>query len=206
MKILFAFIGLVSALVGVQCAFAPLIPTATYIRSPSQDSAIIQSDRLGGNFAYSTVEGHAFQTVQPLVRNIYRPVGVTYSSYPYSTVQTIPSIQTQPIVFTQQSTLVPTFPSYQISDARQEQDQQNQADREQQRRDQQQDQRDQRDQQRDQQQNIQNQQDQQQNQQQQNQQQHIQQQNQQHNQQQPQQQYQQIYQNQQFQQNQQYKQ
>lgn len=48
----------------------PIIPTTTLIRAPHHDSAIIQSDRVGGNFAYSTVEGHAYQAISPVVKHV----------------------------------------------------------------------------------------------------------------------------------------
>ncbi|XP_033610165.1 uncharacterized protein LOC111871482 isoform X2 [Cryptotermes secundus] len=54
-------------------------PTAL-VRAPSFDSAIIKSDRLGGNFAYSTAESHAYAAVSPVVQNVVSPVGVTYSA------------------------------------------------------------------------------------------------------------------------------
>jgi hypothetical protein len=54
-------------------------PTAL-VRAPSFDSAIIKSDRLGGNFAYSTAESHAYAAISPVVQNVVSPVGVTYSA------------------------------------------------------------------------------------------------------------------------------
>lgn len=44
------------------------------LREEAFDSAVIQSDRIGGNFAYSTVEGPAYKAVAPVVRNIATPV------------------------------------------------------------------------------------------------------------------------------------
>jgi hypothetical protein len=74
------------------------VPATTFVRAPAHDSAIIKSDRLGGNFAYSTVEGHAYAAVTPVVQRVLTPVGVShhavatpyygypaygYSGYPY---------------------------------------------------------------------------------------------------------------------------
>lgn len=40
-------------------------PTATLVRTPSLDSAIVHSERLdGGAFSYSTFENHAYAPVQ----------------------------------------------------------------------------------------------------------------------------------------------
>lgn len=54
--------------------------TTTLVRTPSFDSAIIKSDRLGGNFVYSTVEGHAYAAVAPVVQRVVEPVSVAYTS------------------------------------------------------------------------------------------------------------------------------
>jgi hypothetical protein len=54
-------------------------PTAL-VRAPSFDSAIIKSDRLGENFAYSTAESHAYAALSPVVQNVVSPVGVTYTA------------------------------------------------------------------------------------------------------------------------------
>ncbi|CAH1367037.1 unnamed protein product [Tenebrio molitor] len=58
-----------------------VIPATTLVRAPSFDSAIIKSDRLGGNFAYSTVEGHAYAAVSPVVQRVTEPVGVSYTAH-----------------------------------------------------------------------------------------------------------------------------
>ena len=50
------------------------------IRAPAHDSAIIRSDRLGGNFAYSIHEGHAYAQTLPIVQHIQTPVAVSYSA------------------------------------------------------------------------------------------------------------------------------
>jgi hypothetical protein len=86
-------------LVCLAAANAFVIPATTFVRAPAHDSAIIKSDRLGGNFAYSTVEGHAYAAVTPVVQRVLTPVGVShhavatpyfgypaygFSGYPYS--------------------------------------------------------------------------------------------------------------------------
>jgi len=60
------------------CASAGLAPAAV-LRAPSHDSAIIQSHRFGGNFAYRTDEAHAYASINPVFSTVRRPVGVTYS-------------------------------------------------------------------------------------------------------------------------------
>nr|CAD7433997.1 unnamed protein product [Timema monikensis] len=40
-------------------------PASVLVRTPSLDSAVIKSDRLGGNFAYSSVEGTLVRRRQP---------------------------------------------------------------------------------------------------------------------------------------------
>ena len=52
----------------------------TLVRAPAFDSAVIKSDRLGGNFAYSTAENHAYAAVSPVVQHVATPVAVSYSA------------------------------------------------------------------------------------------------------------------------------
>lgn len=67
MKFVIAFIGLFA----VAHASTIIIPaTTTLVRSPAHDSAIVQSERLGGSFAYSTLEGHAYKAITPVVQNV----------------------------------------------------------------------------------------------------------------------------------------
>lgn len=58
----------------VSAGVAPIviIPSSqTLIRSPLHDSAIVQSERLGGNFAYAIAEGQSFhQTVSPVIASV----------------------------------------------------------------------------------------------------------------------------------------
>ena len=55
-----------------------LVPAATIARVPSHDSAIIQHHRLGGNFAYSTHEAHAYAVQTPIIGQRTVPVGVSH--------------------------------------------------------------------------------------------------------------------------------
>ena len=57
-----------------------VVPATTLVRAPSHDSAIIRSDRLGGNFAYSVQEGHAYAAVSPVVKYFSTPVAVSYET------------------------------------------------------------------------------------------------------------------------------
>ncbi|KAK7067228.1 hypothetical protein SK128_017271 [Halocaridina rubra] len=62
------------------CASASTLLAAApvAVRAPSHDSAIIQSHRLGGNFAYSTHEAHAYAVQTPVIGTRTVPVGVSY--------------------------------------------------------------------------------------------------------------------------------
>merc|ERR1712127_124971 len=66
------------------------IPPTTLVRAPSHDSAIIRSDRLGGNFAYSVEEGHAYAAVTPVVQHVSTPVAVAFEApkYEVKTIET----------------------------------------------------------------------------------------------------------------------
>ena len=55
-----------------------LLAGPALVRAPAHDSAIIRSDRLGGNFAYSVHEGHAYAAVSPVVQHVPTPVAVSY--------------------------------------------------------------------------------------------------------------------------------
>lgn len=54
-------------------------PAPALVRTPSLDSAVVQSERVGGNFAYSTVEGHAYS---PVVYHAPAPLAVAYKAQP----------------------------------------------------------------------------------------------------------------------------
>ncbi|XP_050424061.1 uncharacterized protein LOC126835479 [Adelges cooleyi] len=61
---------------------AVIAPAPTLVRTPSLDSAVVQSERVGGNFAYSTVEGHAYTAYNPVIQHISSPVAITYKAQP----------------------------------------------------------------------------------------------------------------------------
>lgn len=60
------------------CASTQLVPAPIAFRAPSHDSAIIQNHRLGGNFAYSTHEAHAYGVQTPIISQRVVPIGVSY--------------------------------------------------------------------------------------------------------------------------------
>ncbi|XP_046399288.1 histidine-rich protein PFHRP-III-like isoform X2 [Ischnura elegans] len=45
-------------------------PVAHVVRTPSLDSAVVHSSRVGGNFAYSTAESHAYAAAAPVVHHV----------------------------------------------------------------------------------------------------------------------------------------
>merc|ERR1712183_76490 len=47
------------------------------VRAPAHDSASIEHHRLGGNFAYSTAEAHAYAEVVPQISTLTHPVAET---------------------------------------------------------------------------------------------------------------------------------
>merc|ERR1711872_843572 len=73
-------IGLLVSLAAVASAgVLPLaVPASVAVRAPAHDSAIIQSHRLGGNFAYRTDEAHAYAVQTPVIGQRTVPVGVSY--------------------------------------------------------------------------------------------------------------------------------
>lgn len=70
MKVLFV----ISAMVSIASAgVGPIViipSTSQILRSPQRDSAIVQSEQLGGNFAYAIAEGQSFQTVSPIIASV----------------------------------------------------------------------------------------------------------------------------------------
>lgn len=72
-----SIIGFLALLAVAQCSV--LLPATTLYRAPEHDSAIIQSERVGGAFSYSTLEGHAYKAITPVVQNVLSPVSVRYS-------------------------------------------------------------------------------------------------------------------------------
>ncbi|XP_039277475.1 predicted GPI-anchored protein 58 [Nilaparvata lugens] len=64
------------------CLMVSVASAAVLVRTPSLDSAVIQSDRLGGNFAYSHVEAPAYAAVSPVISHVPTPVAVSYNHVP----------------------------------------------------------------------------------------------------------------------------
>lgn len=73
-----SIIGFLALLAVAHCSVS-LIPTTTLYRAPEHDSALIQSERVGGAFSYSTLEGHAYKAITPVVQEVLSPVSVKYS-------------------------------------------------------------------------------------------------------------------------------
>merc|ERR1712180_294853 len=73
-------------------------PAAAFrVRAPAHDSASIVHERLGGNFAYSTAEAHAYADVVPQISTIPHPVAET--PHPHIPAK-IATFQPAPIVRT----------------------------------------------------------------------------------------------------------
>lgn len=70
------------SLIVFSCGKPLISPLTTLVRVPEHDSAIIQSERVGGNFAYSTVEGHAYAALNPIFQNVHNPIAVNYRAHP----------------------------------------------------------------------------------------------------------------------------
>jgi len=67
------------------------------VRAPAHDSASIEHHRLGGNFAYSTAEAHAFASVTPEISVLTHPVAETTHTHipaPIATHQPAPIVKT----------------------------------------------------------------------------------------------------------------
>merc|ERR1739838_779587 len=107
-----------AGIVGVAPGAAIVGNTAPYlVRAPAHDSASIEHHRLGGNFAYSTAEAHAYAEVIPQISTLTHPVAETTHTHipaPIATHQPAPIVQThhvaQPIFKN-----IPTFGTQQIS-------------------------------------------------------------------------------------------
>merc|ERR1711951_258969 len=105
-------VGAVAGAVAGPVAAAPYL-----VRAPAHDSASIEHHRLGGNFAYSTAEAHAFAEVTPQISTLTHPVAETTHTHipaPIATHQPAPIVKThhvaQPIFKN-----IPTFGSQVIS-------------------------------------------------------------------------------------------
>merc|ERR1712180_271248 len=73
-------------------------PAAAFrMRAPAHDSASIVHERLGGNFAYSTAEAHAYADVVPQISTITHPVAETTHTHIPAKIATF---QPAPIVRT----------------------------------------------------------------------------------------------------------
>merc|ERR1712168_745592 len=68
---------------------APVVPASTLVRAPAHDSATIESNRLGGNFAYATAEAHAFAKVDPVLSTRQIPVAETTHIHTPAAIKTI---------------------------------------------------------------------------------------------------------------------
>merc|ERR1712055_4210 len=67
------------------------------VRAPAHDSASIEHHRLGGSFAYSTAEAHAFAEVIPQISTLTHPVAETTHTHipaPIATHQPAPIVKT----------------------------------------------------------------------------------------------------------------
>merc|ERR1719471_1544588 len=65
------------------------------VGAPAHDSASIEHHRLGGNFAYSTAEAHAYASVTPQISTITHPVAeTTHTPTPIATHQPAPVVRT----------------------------------------------------------------------------------------------------------------
>merc|ERR1719431_394013 len=85
---LIAFSRAATVAIGVAPA-APFVAPAPYlVRAPAHDSASIEHHRLGGNFACSTAEAHAFAEVAPQISTL------THIPAPIATHQPAPIIKT----------------------------------------------------------------------------------------------------------------
>merc|ERR1712012_1033224 len=76
---------------------APLAAAPYLVRAPAHDSASIEHHRLGGNFAYSTAEAHAFAEVTPQISTLTHPVAETTHTHipaPIATHQPAPIVKT----------------------------------------------------------------------------------------------------------------
>merc|ERR1711881_103199 len=70
-------------------AAGPLHAAPYIVRALAHDSASIEHHRLGGNFAYSTAEAHAFAEVTPQISTLTHPVAeTTHTHIPAPIVQT----------------------------------------------------------------------------------------------------------------------
>merc|ERR1719397_1461500 len=77
----------------------------TLVRAPAHDSASIEHHRLGGNFAYSTAEAHAFAEGVWMISTLTHPVAETIQTHipaPIATHQPAPIVKNIPTFGTQE--------------------------------------------------------------------------------------------------------
>jgi hypothetical protein len=113
---LIAFSRAATVAVAPAVAAAPLAAAPYLVRAPAHDSASIEHHRLGGNFAYSTAEAHAFAEVTPQISTLTHPVAETINTHipaPIATHQPAPVVKTthvaQPVFKN-----IPTFGTQEI--------------------------------------------------------------------------------------------
>ncbi|XP_046806071.1 uncharacterized protein LOC124419702 [Lucilia cuprina] len=70
-------------LLGYAIAASVLVPLTSVVRTPEDDTAVVESSRVRGNFAYSTVEGHAYKAITPIIGRIVAPDYVQPINYVY---------------------------------------------------------------------------------------------------------------------------
>ncbi|CAL8098991.1 unnamed protein product [Orchesella dallaii] len=117
MKAVIALLALVAA-ANAGVLTAGVIPSTVIARAPALDSAVIKSDRLGGNFAYSVAESHAYTATSPIVQHIPQAVGVSYS-VPQIAYQQVAApvvrVAAQPIAVAQQVVAAPQLRTISIA-------------------------------------------------------------------------------------------
>lgn len=66
------FVVLAALMCVASAGLAPIviIPSSQALLRTPGDSAIVRSERLGGNFAYTVAEGQAFRTIQPILTSV----------------------------------------------------------------------------------------------------------------------------------------
>ncbi|XP_075217074.1 uncharacterized protein LOC142322180 [Lycorma delicatula] len=107
MKVVVVLCLLASAVYG-----GVVVPATTLIRTPQFDSAVIKSDRIGGNFAYSHVEAPAYAAVSPVISHVPTPVGVSYHAHPIQVPVVAPAIFPAPAVPAYVPAAFPALPAY----------------------------------------------------------------------------------------------
>lgn len=74
---------LVLVLLSYAMAASVLVPLTSVVRTPEDDTAVVESSRIKGNFAYSTVEGHAYKAITPVLGHIVAPDYLQPFNYVY---------------------------------------------------------------------------------------------------------------------------